>query len=98
MGHSMRSPLVLCSIQKPPSTVKARQQPLPVAPFAPSAEPSRVPPPRQQPSAALGSLFPKSLILATSRGHTDLVTKMLIGNQLLLRLLVSSCIVLYIDI
>src|SRR6218665_974512 len=39
--------------------------------------------PRQcRPTMALGSLWPKSLTLPASRGHIDLVRKMLIGNQL----------------
>jgi len=48
--------LVLCSMQRHQSTVEVRQQPAPVAPSAPSAEPSRVPPPRHRPTVALGSL------------------------------------------
>src|SRR6218665_2979635 len=49
------------------------------------------PPPRRRPSdnVALGSLRPKSLTLPTSRGNTDLVRKMLIGDQM--GLLVISC-------
>src|SRR6218665_195395 len=61
----------------------------PVAPSAPSAEPSSVPP-RRRPSMALGSLWPKFLTLPTSRGHMDLVRKMLIGDQM--RLQVISCL------
>src|SRR6218665_1607128 len=64
----------------------------PVAPSALSAEPSRVPPPRRRPSVALGSPWPKSLTLPTSRRHMDLVRKMPIGSQLRLRLLVISCL------
>src|SRR6218665_429745 len=39
----------------------------PVALSALSAEPSRVPPPRRRLSVALGSLWPKSLTLPTSK-------------------------------
>ena len=72
-----------------------RPQPSPDAPSAPSAELSRVPPPQQRTSVALGSMWPKSLTLSTSRGHMDLARKMIIGNQLqlLLRLLVVSCLI-----
>jgi len=52
--------LFLYSMQRHPSTVEVRQQPTPVAPSAPSAEPSRVPPPRHRPTVALGSPWPKS--------------------------------------
>src|SRR6218665_2761213 len=66
----------------------------PVAPSALSAEPSRGPPPRRRPSVAVGSPWPKSLTLPTSRGHMDLLRKMPIGSKLrlLLRLLVISCL------
>src|SRR6218665_2297786 len=59
-----------------------------------TAEPSRVPHPRRRPSVALGSPWPKSLTLPASRGHMDLVRMMPIGSQLqlLLRLLVTSCL------
>src|SRR6218665_2827673 len=75
-------------------TSRYDNNPRPVAPSALSAEPSRAPPPRRRPSVALGSLWPKSLTLPTSRGHIDLVRKMPIGSQLrlLLRLLVISCL------
>src|SRR6218665_2471444 len=68
--------------------------PRPVAPSALSAEPSRVPPPRRRPGMALGSLWRKPLTLPTSRGHMDLLRKMLIGSQLrvLLRLPLISCL------
>src|SRR6218665_3195158 len=52
-GHSLRSPLALCSIQRHLSTVEVRQQPPPVAPSAPSAELSRVPPPRPRTTTPL---------------------------------------------
>src|SRR6218665_2252160 len=89
----MRSPLSYyapCKHTCPPS--RYDNNPRPVAPSALSAEPSRVPPPRRRPSVALGSLWPKSLTLPTSRGHIDLVRKMPIGSQLrlLLRLMVIS--------
>jgi len=93
-GHSMRSPLSYapCKDTCPPSRYDNNLRP--VAPSALSAEPSRVPPPRRRPSIALGSPWPKSLTLPTSRGHMDLVIKMPIGNQLRLRLrlLVISCL------
>jgi len=88
----MRShlPYAPCKDTCPPSRYDSN--PRPVAPSALSTEPSRVPPPRRRPSVALGSLWPKSLTLPTSRVHMDLVRKMLIGSQLrlLLRLLVIS--------
>src|SRR6218665_3235392 len=88
----MRSALFYapCKDTCPPS--RYGNNPWPVALSALSAEPSRVPPPRQRPSVALGSLWPKSLTLPTSRGHMNLVRKMIIGKQLLLRLLVISCL------
>src|SRR6218665_2017128 len=85
----MRSPLSYapCKDTCPPS--KYDNNPRPVAPAALSFEPSRGPPPRRRPSVALGSLWPKSLTLPTSRGHMDLVRKMPIWSQLrlLLRLI-----------
>ena len=93
-GHPMRSPMSYdpCKDTCPPSTYNNNHRP--VAPYALSAEPSRVPPPRRRPSVALGSLWPKSLNMPTCRGHMDLVRKMLRGSQLglLLRLLVISCL------
>src|SRR6218665_2969822 len=91
-GHPSRSPLALCSIQRHLSTVEVQQQPPPVVQSAPSAERSRVPPPRRRTSMAFGSMWPKFLTLPTSRGHKGLARKMIIGNQLwlLLRLLVVS--------
>src|SRR6218665_524870 len=90
----MRSPLSYapCKDTCPPSMYDNNQ--MPVAPSALSAEPSRVLPPRRWPSVALGSLWLKSLTLPTSRGHMDLVRKILIGSQLrlMLRLLVISCL------
>src|SRR6218665_453388 len=77
-GNPLRSPLAFCSMQRHLSTVEVRQQPPPVAPSAPSAELSMVPPLRRRTSMALGSMWP------------DLARKMIIGNQLrlLLRLMV----------
>src|SRR6218665_3568468 len=62
----------------------------PVALSVPSADLSRVPPPWRRITVALGSMWPKFLILPTSRGHMDLARKMIIENQL--RLLVVSCL------
>src|SRR6218665_1683110 len=78
----MRSPLSYapCKDTCPPS--RYDNNPRPVAPSALFAEPSGVLPPRRRPSVALGSLWPKSLTLPTSRGHTDLVRKMPIRSQL----------------
>src|SRR6218665_2562758 len=91
-GHSMRSPLssAPCKDTCPPSRYDNNLRP--VAQSALSAEPSRVPPPRGRPSVALGSPWPKSLTLLTSRGHMDLVRKMPIGSQLRLLLLVIWCL------
>ena|SRR6218665_3008186 len=88
----MRSPLSYapCKDTCPPS--RYDDNPRPVAPSALSAKPSRVPPPQRRSSMALGSLWPKSLMLPTSRGHIDLVRKMLIGSQLRLLLPVISCL------
>src|SRR6218665_1319383 len=93
----MRSSLsyVPCKDTCPPSRNDNNLRP--VAPSALSAEPSRVPPPRRRPSVALGSPWPKSLTLPTSRGHMDLARKMPIFLQpqqqlLLLRLLIISCL------
>src|SRR6218665_1048539 len=72
-GHPLRSPRALCSMQRHLSTVEVRQQPPPIALSTPSAETSRVPPPRRRPSVALGSLWPKSFTLPTSRGYMYLV-------------------------
>src|SRR6218665_368487 len=76
----MRSPLSYapCKDTCPPSRYDNNLRP--VAPSALSAEPSRVPPPRRRPSMALGSPWPKSLTLPTSRGHMDLARKMPIGG------------------
>jgi|SRR6218665_2633005 len=90
----MRSPLSYapCKDTCPPS--RYDNNPRRVAPSALSAEPSRVQPSRRRPSVALSSLWPKSLTPPTSRGHMDLVRKILIWSQLrlLLRLLVISCL------
>src|SRR6218665_2365399 len=91
---SMRSPLSYAPCKDTCPLSRYDNNLRPVAPSALSAEPSRVPPPRRRPSVALGSPWPKSLTLPTSRGHMDLVRKMPIGSQLrlLLRLLVISCL------
>src|SRR6218665_471116 len=90
----MGSPLSYapCKDSCPPS--RYDNNPRPVEPSALSAETSRVLPPLRRPSVALGSLWPKSLTLPTSRGHMDLVRKMPIGSQLrlLLQLMVISCL------
>src|SRR6218665_1731280 len=59
----MRSPLSYapCKDTCPPSRYDNNHRL--VAPSTLSAEPSRFPPPRRRPSVALGSLWPKSLIL-----------------------------------
>src|SRR6218665_978474 len=90
VGSPLRSSLALYSMQRHLSTVEVRQQPPPVPPSAPSAEPSRVPPLIRRPSVALGYLWLKSLTLPTSSGQMDIVKKMIIGNQLRLR--VISCL------
>jgi len=83
--HSMRSPLVHAKTPRPLS--RYDNSPCQVHSISP-AEPSRVSPNLRRPSMALGSLWPKSSTLPTSRGHMDLVRRMLIGNQL--QLLLSS--------
>src|SRR6218665_1626096 len=67
----MRSPLSYapCKDTCPPS--RYDNNPWPVAPSALSAEPSRVPPPRRRLSVALGSLWPKSLTLPTSKSSYE---------------------------
>src|SRR6218665_1237338 len=91
---SMRSPLSYAPCKDTCTPSRYDNNLRPVAPSALSAEPSRVPPPRRRPSVALGSPWPKSLTLPTSRGHMDLVRKVPIGSQLrlLLRLLIISCL------
>src|SRR6218665_1718612 len=81
-----------CKDTCPPS--RYDNNPRPVAPSSLSAEPTRVPPPRRRSSVALGSLWPKSLTMPTSRGHMDLLRKIPIVSQLrlLLRLMVISCL------
>src|SRR6218665_795697 len=92
----MRSPLSYapCKDTWPPSRYDNNRRP--VSPSALSAEHSRVrvPPPRRRSSVALGSLWPKSLTLRTSRGNMDIGRKILIVSQvrLLLRLMVISCL------
>src|SRR6218665_3201513 len=88
--YFMDGPYAPCKDTYPPS--RYDNNPRPVAPSALSAELSRVPPPRRRPSVPLGSLWPKSLTLPTSRGHIE--RKMPIGSQLrlLLRLMVISCL------
>src|SRR6218665_2857734 len=92
----MRSPLSYapCKDTCPPSRYDNNRRP--VSPSAPSAEHSRVrvPPPRRRSSVALGSIWPKSLTLRTSRGHMDLLRKIPIVSQLrlLLRLMVILCL------
>src|SRR6218665_3267961 len=63
----MRSPLsyATCKDTCPPS--RYNNNLWPVALSALSAEPSRIPPPRRRLSVALGSLWPKSLALLTSK-------------------------------
>src|SRR6218665_788755 len=92
-GHPLRSPIALCSMQRHMSTVEVRPQPPTFTLSSTSADLSRFPPPWRRTTVASGSMWPKSLILPTSRGHMDLARKIIIGNHLLLllRLLVVSC-------